>query len=262
MIITILIIILVLIFIIALKNNQEKGERLGRRERAYHYFKEQEKNDKESNTEETTEIREKVLSEYEKDFLNGNGGTINIAIKGLYYRTEEDIIEARRLMCGSIVSLKKESDNPQDSYAVAVYTNSGNHIGYVPKEYSKGVSGLIDKELPIECVITKRTNDEVPFLYMDVSYKSIQQQDIDKKLENKLIDRLTKLGLQETRKLRWGYVFSESKPNISDKTLNITATHKDYGFNVKETLETKDGSVKVIEYAYNQNIGRNNLEPV
>lgn len=205
-------------------------------------------------------IQQYILSEDEQSFLSGDGGEINIAIKGLCYRTEDDIYEARRLLYGSVVSLKKESNNPEDPYAVAVYTKSGNHIGYVPKEYAKGFSELIDKDLQLKCMITKKTNNDIPYLYMDVSYKSYRQQQFEQELEKGLIIRLTQMGLKETCKLRWQYTFSETKPNINDRTIEITASYQNTGFNVKEILEAKDGKIKEVEYVYNQNIGRNNKE--
>lgn len=263
-IIFIIIAVVVVIAIAASKNKQtttssseisKKKNILIQYEETYkHFEKENEKQVKKEN------VQQYILSEDEQSFLFGDGGEINIAIKGLCHRTEDDISEARRLLYGSVVSLKKESNNPEYPYAVAVYTKSGNHIGYVPKEYAKGFSELIDKGLKLKCMITKRTNNDIPYLYMDVSYKSFRQQQIEQELEQDLINRLTQMGLKETCKLRWQYIYSETKPNINDRTIEIAVSYQNTGFNVKEILESKDGKIKEVEYVYNQNIGRNNKE--
>ena len=210
-------------------------------------------------------VQQKAKEEEDSDklqnepFFKGEGGRWNMAIKGLFYRTASDIEAARHLRYGDIVHLQKEIENEQDPDAVAVYTDYGNHIGYVPKEYAKGISSLLDKDLKLECKITKKTAHEVPFLYMDVSYKSKEKEARDAMLEKELIDKFKRLGVVETSKLRWAGIH-ENRPRNYEQTEDISAELTEYGFRIKETLTTKTGKKREIEYYYRDNIGENNYE--
>jgi hypothetical protein len=48
------------------------------------------------------------------------------------------------LQINSTVQLKREPENSVDSNAVAVYTNSGQQLGYVPGFYTKGIFSLLE----------------------------------------------------------------------------------------------------------------------
>lgn len=190
-------------------------------------------------------------------FFKGEGGRWNMAIKGLYYRSPSDIEAARHLFYGNVVHLQKEFDNEIDPDAVAVYTDYGNHIGYVPKEYAKGISSLMDKGLNLKCKITKNTHQDIPFLYMDVFYKSKEKEARDAMLEKELINKFQRLGIVETSKLRWNGIH-ENRPRNYEQTEDISAELTEYGFSIKETLTTKTGKKRTIEYYYRDNIGENN----
>lgn len=54
----------------------------------------------------------------------------------------------------SVLNLVQEPNNEYDSYAVAIYTNGGKHLGYIPAFYSNAIFSLIENGLsPIIRVI-------------------------------------------------------------------------------------------------------------
>lgn len=72
----------------------------------------------------------------------------------------------------SQVTLKRENDNEYDPNAVAIYSERGNHIGYVPAFYTKGISALIDNgATPIVKVISVN-EDSTPHWWVKVSFES------------------------------------------------------------------------------------------
>ena len=102
----------------------------------------------------------------ESKTLEAEFKTINFAVKGTMYRSSLEVQIAKNVKVGDMLLLKHESNNPKDVYAMKVLTTTAAHIGYVEKQYSNLFFKLlksIDK-----CVVTKVTDDDVPFIYADV----------------------------------------------------------------------------------------------
>ena len=146
----------------------------------------------------------------------------------------------------------------KDAYAVAVYTKNGAHIGYIPREYSMGMTQLLDLGIEPKCMITKKTFHEIPYLYMDVYYKNSEQEKIDERLESELVEKFKRLGFKETSILRWDLI-TKNRPKPYETTVDISAYRNNGGFDITETLKSKD-KIRDIRYFYMDNIGKNNYE--
>ncbi|HIY88248.1 MAG TPA: HIRAN domain-containing protein [Candidatus Bacteroides pullicola] len=207
------------------------------------------------------EMLDEMLETLQNHFFEGRGGSINIAIKGLYYREQEDIIAARSLYIGKSVYLREEPENSSDPNAVAVYTESGNHIGYVPKEYAQGIKNLIKQGLELNCTISKNTGGNIPYLYMDVSYKSKEQKEFESNMEQILINNLKSLGLDETEDIRRRYSAIRLGTR-KHRTIDIVAKYRGRNtFDIIETVEYIDNSERhKLNYYYEENIGHENYE--
>lgn len=257
--IIIIALIVILFWAAKLHNDRQEVDKIeSKYERIVERKKELEKQEEEKEAKER-EILERAREALQVPFFTGRGGKMNMAIKGLFYRTDDDKEAAKKLGYGDVVYLSKEANNEQDSYAVAVHTREGAHIGYVPKEYSMGMTQLLDLGIEPNCMITKRTSHEIPFLYMDVYYKNWEQEEIDERLECELVEKFKRLGLKETSILRWEHIL-RNKPKSSETTIAISASRNEYGFEITETLESKNHKVREIRYPYNNNIGKNNYE--
>ena len=197
----------------------------------------------------------------QKRFFEGWGGSINMAIKGLYYREQDDIIAARSLYIGKTVYLREEPENSKDPNAVAVYTESEHHIGYVPKEYASGIKKLIIQGLELNCTISKNTGGDIPYLYMDVSYKSKEQKAFESDMEQILMNNFKSLGLDKTKDIRRKYL-TVMLGTKQHKTIDIVAKYKkNYTFDIIETIEYTDNSEKhKLNYFYDENIGHENYD--
>lgn len=257
----IFIVIVIVVFFIAAKSIKEREE-LDKQEMRFEQKtleKDEFNEQNEEQSKQEKEIIETAIHISNDPFFRGKGGKMNMAIKGLFFRSDSDKEAARNLNYGDIVYPRKEANNEKDPYAVAVYTKEGAHIGYVPKEYSMGMTQLLDLGIEPNCMITKKTFHEIPFLYMDVYYKSREQEDIDERLECELVEKFKRLGLKETSILRWEHIL-RNKPKPNETTIAISAYRKEYGFEITETLENKNHKVREIRYPYYNNIGKNNYE--
>lgn len=95
--------------------------------------------------------------------------TINFAVKGTSYRSALEIQIAKNLKVGDMLLLKHEENNEHDAFALKVRTTTAAHIGYVEKKYSRMFYDLLaDIE---KCVVTKVTEDEIPYIYVDAYVK-------------------------------------------------------------------------------------------
>lgn len=218
----------------------------------------QESNEFKSNTEKTIERCSQMIANMnatlEKHYFDGCGGTLNMAIKGLYYRNPIDIEEARKLYIGCEVFLKEDVSNSVDTNAVAVFTNKGNHIGYVPKEYAEGIKKLLIEGLDLSCFITKKTGDDIPYLYMDVTYKSKKRIQFERYMEESLSERLKRMEWDESRDVRWKY--NTIRPiERSFKTIDIKIKYDDGRFVITETVELSNGEKQNMHYFYEDNFG-------
>lgn len=88
---------------------------------------------------------------------------VNFAVKGTSYRSQADINAARNVRVGDELTLIHEAYNDYDSFAMMVLTSDGHHIGYVEKKYSMCFFAYKDKIY--KCIVSKVTNDNVPFIY-------------------------------------------------------------------------------------------------
>lgn len=88
---------------------------------------------------------------------------VNFAVEGTSYRSQADINAARNVRVGDELTLIHEAYNDYDSFAMMVLTSDGHHIGYVEKKYSMCFFAYKDKIY--KCIVSKVTNDDVPFIY-------------------------------------------------------------------------------------------------
>lgn len=88
---------------------------------------------------------------------------VNFAVKGTSYRSQADINAARNVRVGDELTLIHEAYNDYDSFAMMVLTSDGHHIGCVEKKYSMCFFAYKDKIY--KCIVSKVTNDDVPFIY-------------------------------------------------------------------------------------------------
>ena len=88
---------------------------------------------------------------------------VNFAVKSTSYRSQADINAARNVRVGDELTLIHEAYNDYDSFAMMVLTSDGHHIGYVEKKYSMCFFAYKDKIY--KCIVSKVTNDDVPFIY-------------------------------------------------------------------------------------------------
>lgn len=244
--------IAIILIIVLISNNKEKGIASSSKNNPATKY-----NEKESQRNlEKTERTHHHFTCQEINFINGFGGTINVAIKGLFYRADEDIDIANKLKYGDELHLEKETSNPIDHNAVKVLTSSGNHIGYVPSSLSSSLTSMINSGTELKCVFTKSSGGDIPYQYMEISYKSEKA----KQLEDQLISTLEKIGLKETCKSRW-CTQHEYSPDCYSETILLTATYIiNRSFTINEKFRTINGEEKNIEYKYIQNIGFNNYQ--
>ena len=92
-----------------------------------------------------------------------NAKRVNFAVMGTTYRSASDINAARRVRVGDELTLIHEPHNDKDTFAMMVMTSDGSHIGYVEKKYSLCFYSY--KDNIYKCVVSKVTNDDIPFIY-------------------------------------------------------------------------------------------------
>lgn len=96
---------------------------------------------------------------------------IMFTVKGTMYRSQHEILAAQISEVGDILILKREPNNPVDSNAVQVLTQTGQLIGYVDKYNAVRVTkyfGHIKK-----CVITNKSNHETPFIDAGILFSEV-----------------------------------------------------------------------------------------
>ena len=115
-------------------------------------------------------IHNSDIENYVPDLTSTTHAPIDVAVKGISYRTPDEIFAARMCNVGDTVVLLPEPCNKIDSYAVKVMTMEGFHIGYVSAEYSKLVSSNI--EHIAKCVIVRATKHDIPFIYLRIEFSA------------------------------------------------------------------------------------------
>lgn len=95
--------------------------------------------------------------------------TVNFSVKGTSYRSALEIQIAKNVKVGDTLLLKHEKNNEKDAYAMKVVTTTAANIGYVEKKYSRMFHDL-QADLG-KCIVTKVTDDDIPFIYVDAYVK-------------------------------------------------------------------------------------------
>lgn len=158
-------VILILIAIIALSSNgnkptkEELDAKKKRRQELYEHFEQKEK--------ESKTYAEEIPSKYI------GIAHINFSVKGSIYRSKQEIAAARMCDVGDTIILRREADNLKDEFAVKVYTLDGYHIGYVEKQYSELAFTQI--KYISKCTISKISFSDVPYIFVDVYFSEIEQ---------------------------------------------------------------------------------------
>lgn len=99
-----------------------------------------------------------------------DSNVINVAVKGLYYRSDIEKENARKLIVHEQLFLERETDNKIDSKAIKVLISDNIMIGYVEERYSNLLCRLIESGYSINCFVSKITNNYIPYIYMDVFF--------------------------------------------------------------------------------------------
>ena len=79
--------------------------------------------------------------------------TISFDIAGIKHRSIAEQAEALKLAEGDNIYLQREPFNKYDRNAIAVYTNSGTKIGYVPRALVVKLAPRFDIGCDYTCVI-------------------------------------------------------------------------------------------------------------
>ncbi|MBD5243169.1 MAG: hypothetical protein HDS60_03675 [Barnesiella sp.] len=128
-----------------LRYKQKAKESLARRERAYKYFEEQ-----------RLQHQDETLAD------------IVVKVKGISYRSQEEICAARFCDLGDTLILAPEPSNEVDSNAIKVLTMEGVHIGYVEACHSEYILSKIGHIS--ECKIIRKTQHEIPFIDIGIKF--------------------------------------------------------------------------------------------
>ena len=94
----------------------------------------------------------------------------NFAVKGLRFRSEDDIKAACTLQVGDPLHMEPEPDNEKDPNAMKVTMDDGHHIGYVDGK----CSGYVKESLPrlVKFVVSKVDDyGDPPYIYAEAFFK-------------------------------------------------------------------------------------------
>lgn len=108
------------------------------------------------------------VEHYESNTVSNLPKTLDVEVKGTFYRTPDEISAARMCEVGDTVILEPEPCNKADSFAVKVKTMEGFHIGYVNSDFSKLVNNNI-KHIS-KCIITRITAHNIPFISIKIYF--------------------------------------------------------------------------------------------
>jgi replicative superfamily II helicase len=89
--------------------------------------------------------------------------SIKAKVVGMFY--EDRYKYVYNLEKGEELVLKREIDNRFDPYAVEVYTDDDNKIGYIERQYANYISTYLDRGYKYECIICKITHPNPPDNY-------------------------------------------------------------------------------------------------
>lgn len=110
--------------------------------------------------------KEKQLDEYLKVGYS-------FTIKGIYYRTENEIKRAQQIKMNDSLFLEFEPDNIYDSNAIKVLTEDKIHIGYVPSKSCETVKLLIERSsgYDISVYVKIDSEDGIPYILAKIDFK-------------------------------------------------------------------------------------------
>ncbi len=60
---------------------------------------------------------------------------------------------ARTLKSGTPLKLEREPQNPYDENAIAIYTLTGHHVGYIPRSLNEVPARIADQKIPLEAEV-------------------------------------------------------------------------------------------------------------
>lgn len=210
-----IVIVLVLIFFVALLYNPQKNKKQEDNKRKdvgelYDYFENQRLSSEKKNNylPKQTNYRTQ-FPDYKK---------INVAIKGISYRSYSEIQRVKKLFIGEEVSLKRDYDNQYDKNATEVRTSDNVFIGYVDADYTQSVAMRIREEFDIRCFISKITIDDVPFVYMDIFYKDTFDKQKELTHEKVLLKKYVDYDLDNLLTLKWD--INRFDINIDEETFD------------------------------------------
>jgi hypothetical protein len=85
-----------------------------------------------------------------------------LEVRGVTFGDRVDVLQMPCLAPLSEVRLRREPDNSRDPRAIAVDTADGQHVGYLPAEFSAGVAPLLDRGHKAAAIVTVewRRNDD------------------------------------------------------------------------------------------------------
>jgi len=151
---------------------------------------------------------------------------INVAVKGLYYRNENEKSMAKKLIVHEELFLEREPDNKIDPKSIKVLISKNIMIGYVEEKYSDFLTRLLDNDYKVNCFVSKITNNYIPYIYMEVFFsghktftpKELKQQ--KKQPEVVYVDYKQRISrLKENIKRSQVVADNATKENIRDNAL-------------------------------------------
>ncbi|MDH6355490.1 hypothetical protein M2132_001833 [Dysgonomonas sp. PH5-45] len=230
-----IVIIVVVILIVWLnistrkKLNKEEEKTRKSRSEAYNYFENQRLSSKNSNK--NANQRVQLGWEYQK---------INCAVKGLIYRTSSEQTRAKNIEVGEELFLEREYNNYYDKNATRVITKDGFFIGYVDADYAPSVALRIKDEFEILCYASKVTDDDLPFIYIDIFYKSSDKKKL--RIEDLVkSEEYLSYDFDKIKELQW---------DISRFTLDIDSKHRKKITEMIKRFQDDEIRNKIKDYSY------------
>lgn len=108
------------------------------------------------------ELEEKPMP---REFINEDG-TIKFEITGSFYRENDEQERLKDLDLNELVYLKPEPENTYDSDAIAVYSDDGYKMGYVPSSSLDDVHELLESSESYKCKVARISEHELPYVWV------------------------------------------------------------------------------------------------
>lgn len=75
-------------------------------------------------------------------------------IHGSHYYACVALVQRGEVQTGDALKLQREPNNDYDKYAIEVFDNKDNKLGYVPKNYNRVIATLMDQGCTVSAVVT------------------------------------------------------------------------------------------------------------